>query len=315
MKKIVLIGIIVILIASAGLVLAQNGGKGKSSIEWCILILPSGKEVKIPCKVAEHLPPGLPITVAKIIDSCPYTITESGMYFLASNLNLTTGDYCIWVASSDVILDCKDHQITGLGQGRGIYINFPYPSENITVKNCLISNFISGISWIEVNKVNISNNILENNQWGIGMNRTSFNNISNNTIMKNTYGITLGGEGSDYNNISSNLIYNNTYGIRLYGYAIDNTFSDNTLLNNSIGMKFDIKYFWSSYYQECRCQMENNIIENNYACENEIDFSCSHDWGGCIPDSYVSPPPIIDGDGNVCDNPNGCAITCLDCLI
>lgn len=316
MKKLILIGIIAILIASAGLVLAQGGGKGKSSIEWCLLTLPSGKEIKIPCKIAEHLPPGLPITiVAKIIDSCPYIIDESGNYVLAKDLEAT--DYCIRIrppkgeySISNVSLNCRGYKIIGPGI-TGSWSNFGIRIENgynTVVKNCQVSDFDSGIGTSEARYIDIVDNIVENTRSGIGVGRDSNHRIIGNIVRNNSQkGISLG-FGSDDALVQANKVHDNSIGIFLDGVACeDNKIAYNVVFNNKVGIKFgrgDSVPWWASY--------EGNEVEGNYVCGNtSYDFWCScveEKTGVCL--MYY---PVIDNGGNICNNPNDCAISCLAC--
>lgn len=314
MKKIILIGIIVILIVSAGLVLAQGGGKEKSPIEWCILIPPSGIEIKVPCKIAEKLPPDLPITVGKIIDSCPYEINSSGHYILTKDLEAT--DYCIWIRPpegeyrlSDVTLDCRGHQIIGSGitditDGNfGILI---YGGDDITVKNCQVLNFYYGIQTIDAWNIDIMDNIIENTNFGIFLTEDYQNRIVGNTVKKSSQGIVVY-FGSGYASVQNNEVYDNEVGIFVDIHCQNNLISENKVFYNSIGIKFS-----HSTYPPYPYGYEGNEVKDNDVCGNtSYDFwcSCLREEEGICSQYY----PVVDGGGNACTTPDNCAISCSPC--
>ncbi len=154
------------------------------------------------------------------ISACGTTISEPGLYILEGNLS-TNGGNCIDVNGSNVTIDCQNHSIAGSGSGVGIFIAEPVAKENISIVNCEISNFETGIYVEFVKDSSISNNTVHGNATGIWVDGSGFvepnrNIVSNNTAYSNTYGIWIFNEAND-NVISNNTTYQNTNGIRLSG--------------------------------------------------------------------------------------------------
>ena len=108
----------------------------------------------------------------------------------------------------NITLDCNFHKITGLGSGMGINL---YNLDDIEVKNCDISNFITGIGMWDTRRSYIKDNILKDNYRGISMGNysadpgsTSGNYLINNNLSNNEYaGINLD-QGADANFIIEN---------------------------------------------------------------------------------------------------------------
>lgn len=111
----------------------------------------------------------------------------------------------IQINNPGITLDGNGHTLTGLGTGYGVYI----PGiNNITIKNCAISNFSVGIY----------------NQIG------SYNTLTNNSVSINGHGIFL--TGCSGNNITDNTVFNNNgHGI-FFMYSSNNNISNNTVSNN-----------------------------------------------------------------------------------
>ena len=141
----------------------------------------------------------------------------------------------------------------------------------------------SGVS-IQSNGSSIEDNILQYNRWAgifvfygdynviqdnIIINNTfdginllgRYNKIMRNYIADNKYGITL--EGAFHNNFSLNTIYNHTVGIDLWDYNRNNTFYQNNITSNEIGVRSEMS---SKNYI-----LRNNFISNG---KNAVFLRC-----------------------------------------
>ena len=173
--------------------------------------------------------------------SCNSSINSPGTYTLTGDLINCSGTG-INIIADNVVLDCNSHQIKGLLNGNGIY---SIGHNNLTIENCLISNFTNGISFESSSGINITNNTIHDNfdTEGRGIVFTSVGNssITHNNISQNSAGIYL--YDSSNNLISNNLIsFNNQIGS--YGDGSDdlsgiedflgsnNTISQNVLQDN-----------------------------------------------------------------------------------
>jgi hypothetical protein len=83
--------------------------------------------------------------VGKPIPSLPYTIEQSGFYYLKSNLSTTGTGNAITIDTSEVTLDLMGFSLTGpsAASGEGIHINHRV---NVEVRNGFVKNFNKGIS-------------------------------------------------------------------------------------------------------------------------------------------------------------------------
>ena len=203
------------------------------------------------------------------------------------------------IIADNITLDGNGHSIKGEGTSGGIY---SYEKKNVTIKNCVISNFYYGVilySYFAAHRscYNIlDNNTLKSNNYGIYLshsannkllnNRISNNNLNgirlrasgNNTINGNTVdsskcGINLGkGFDPHANPIPSknNIIINNTINSNQWSgiYLSDssnNTITNNAILNNGYGIRLD-------------ASSDNNLAENIVSLNNEgISFLHSTD--------------------------------------
>ena len=84
--------------------------------------------------------------VGTAITIAPFTITQSGFYFLTKNLSSAGSGNAITIATSEVTLDLMGFSITGPGStvGNGIYIN---PGmNNVEVRNGSVKGFLIGLN-------------------------------------------------------------------------------------------------------------------------------------------------------------------------
>ncbi|MDI6787054.1 MAG: right-handed parallel beta-helix repeat-containing protein [Planctomycetota bacterium] len=140
----------------------------------------------------------------------PYTYDSSTRtYTLTQDLNES-----INIVANNITLDGNYHDISGSGDGYGVYLN---NRSGVTVKNCSIRKFYEGIFLYYSNNNIITDNVSrENLNHGIYLYRSSTNTISSNITELN-----IGGYRG--------------YGIHIYWYSNGNTITDNAASFNGAG--------------------------------------------------------------------------------
>lgn len=152
---------------------------------------------------------------------------------------------CINITGSNMVFDCNGYSITGPGSSVGGAIGiFAVNVTNITVKRCVIQEFIVGIMYKNASLSSIVNNTFINNgNYGVALGDLGINSSSN-LILNNTFlasGLLIG-SGSERNLLDRNTL-NSTFSI-LSGHnnIISNSsianvataiVADSTSLNNS----------------------------------------------------------------------------------
>jgi len=233
---------------------------------------------------------------AATITSCGI-VTENSV--LASNLSSIGQPSCLTIGANNIVLDCAGHSITGDGTGYGIYLLY---KSGVTIKNCVVEGFHSGIrSAVGSNYNTFINNTINNNIFGILMTFSSNTVVTNNITNNNQFGIFVF-QNANYNTFTNNIANNNfLYGI--YSASnFNNTFINNTLSNNG---SFGI-YFLHS---------DNNKIYNNNFIDNihqaSVPFSIGNIFnldsptGGNYWSDYDTPGEGCNDENNdgFCDAP------------
>jgi len=194
-------------------------------------------------------------TTATSINQCGYNITSSGNYNLSSDL-LNCPDYGIKINVSNVVLDCLGHKISsanGLENG----IDTENSLTNITITNCTIESFSSGIKFANIQNGTIEYcTFINNSNDGI-----YFFNVSNIDVFSNRFvNSTVGIEGdAKESKIHQNNFSKIVESIHLFSSffttSANNTISDNEFMlhllggQDTYGIKIEDSY--------------NDIIENN----------------------------------------------------
>ncbi|MBI4176711.1 MAG: right-handed parallel beta-helix repeat-containing protein [Candidatus Aenigmarchaeota archaeon] len=182
------------------------------------------------------------------VSSCA-TLSQPAHYALLNNIT-TNATICININSSNVVLDCQEHSIIGLGAA-GSGVNIPYPSNFVTVKNCIILNFSTGIEITGLNGTLINNTLLRN---GLGVYFNTYSTkMENNTLNNNQQGVFVSGER---NLITGNSISgsSSSWGMYIDTFSISNVISGNHITGNSYGI----------LAPSVPASSFNNTIYNNY---------------------------------------------------
>jgi parallel beta-helix repeat protein len=190
------------------------------------------------------------------VSACRTLNSARETYVIIQDIN-ATGD-CFTVSADIVTLDCNGFSITG--DGSGTFFNSDRYN-NITVKNCIITNFSNGISisnsalnivadntidtmsnygisfGLNTNRSTITNNVLEDAPNGIYVQSCGGDYIINNTVYTSSnIGIYL--DGANNNVLDDNTVYNSQHGVYASTNAMSNTLQNNNLSNNTNGIYF-----------------------------------------------------------------------------
>ena len=193
-------------------------------------------------------------------NSCPSPPLSCGST-ITRNTNLTadltsSGITCITIGVDNIVLDCAGHSIIG-SNNIGTTGILSTSRNNVTIKNCKISNFGSGIKLDSSQTSKIINNTATANVLvGIYLYSSSNNNVTNNTANSNSYaGINLQ-SSSINNNIANNVVYSNNHGIFLDGSS-SNIIASNAASSNG--------YAGISLQSSSNNIMTNNtVVSSNY---------------------------------------------------
>ena len=194
---------------------------------------------------------------------------------LTQNINSSTGD-CITFSGSDVIFDCNKYKIEGAYSGAGVSND---GHNNVTIKNCNVSRFSTGI----------------------GLNNVSKNTLDTNTVTDNWYGIML--QAVNDSSLVGNIVrYNGLEGIGVFTSSNNNQISSNESCSN---IEFDINVMGSTGNTgtENRCTVAKGWNDTGktgctFSCEvckdYDVDGVCD-DIDNC---RYVKNPSQTDTDGD-----------------
>ncbi|MBN2330327.1 MAG: right-handed parallel beta-helix repeat-containing protein [Candidatus Aenigmarchaeota archaeon] len=224
------------------------------------------------------------ISAGMSVTNCT-NITAPGVYSLNAGIYDWDKGTCFTINVSDVTLDCSGHSIRGSSEPGtyGIIANSSEGSEfiNITIMNCNISKWDSGVYFRYVNDSAILNSTGQNNTYGFYI-RSGFNNsiTGSNATSNDEHGIYIyysfnnsitgsnassnGFDGihlfwSHLNAISNNTANSNSQeGIELNFFSDSNTIMNNTLTSNTkSGIYLDQNDSFNT--------IEGNTIESNSA--------------------------------------------------
>jgi len=186
------------------------------------------------------------------VTSC-MTINSAGEYHLINDL-ITSGT-CFTINSDDVILDCQGHTVSGDGTGNGFHSS---GFNNITVKNCIFSNFSRGILIGETNNFYIFNNSI----WNCSSHPIDVGSSNNITVRNNnctgtwTYDLNPDQVGYRFER-SSNILVENNYGKNLRHHTWVGNSTNATIKSNFA------ENCWFCY--DLDFGTNNTSIRDNYA--------------------------------------------------
>src|SRR5712692_1058826 len=191
---------------------------------------------------------------------CGQRITTDSV--LAHDLTCTTDAFVI--NADNVTLDLGGRTLTGPGMGPQTW---PQPQldsvgvrtgghTNVTVRNGTISQFSTGIYFVDMAKSRIEDVTSERNRFGFYIHASSQNAIRRSTVVGNVYGLHL--QDSNANIIEGNNLIRQTYnspgGFGIYLYrSTGNRIVENTIENN---------VNWGIWFSDAK---NNTIFHNNVA--------------------------------------------------
>jgi len=218
--------------------------------------------------------------------SCGDTITTDTVL----DSDLTCSNTAITIGANGITLDCQGHTIRGSGSISGI---LSIDRQNIIIKNCIVENFATGISFESTNNSQLINNTASNNGWGFFIFSSSDNTLTSNTANYNGDKGFLLRTSSNFNTLTSNtanysgstgfslsassnnILTNNTangnelWGFRLQSSSNFNNFTSNIANNNEDGFRLQ--------------SSSNNIFTSNIANNNS--------FAGFFLDFFLQSPP------------------------
>jgi parallel beta-helix repeat protein len=192
---------------------------------------------------------------------CSELNTPGETYYLITDIE----DYssippytCMNITADDIVLDCQGHKIDGVQEGNTVGILGYDVRRNITIKNCIISDWAVHLSFYDDSHIHITNTVVMN--YGITQ-IGYYSTVTNSTFFNNTIGISIG----DGNNISYNRIeQNEQYGIFISG---SNNIIYNNLFNNTNNFYFSVTNinYWNTTRQAgTRIYSNGTEIGGNY---------------------------------------------------
>jgi parallel beta-helix repeat protein len=235
---------------------------------------------------------------------CGTTITEDKT--LAHDY-ICTGDG-ITIGADDITLDCNGHYITGAGSNNGISLG----NNNVTVKNCTISDFTNGFNLLGANNATIKYNTIHD-VTSVGINGYSgaeWVEISHNEIYNAVEGIHL---DNDYD--GDIIEYNNIHSVSdhgIYLYYITNAHVDNNYIESDSADGISVSYITKSVFAGNTIVGGNLGIEmtnsyNNTLQNNNISDTAYHgiyvDGGGSDSNHTITDNNVTnacDSGGNSC---------------
>jgi parallel beta-helix repeat protein len=195
------------------------------------------------------------------ISSCRH-ITAAGVYVLNASLTNSVNDACIYINSSDVILDGAGYTIDGVYQkdfNDGVHVVSLAPIglnvlTNITIENLIVKNSNRGIYYQNANNGNITNfTAFDMRVYAIDLGNSSDNNLTGNTATNTWDGILL--ELSNNNTLTNNTASNSEYIGIVLSFSSGNTLTGNNASNNG----------WDGFNL---FESRNNNFINNIASHN-----------------------------------------------
>lgn len=152
----------------------------------------------------------------------------SGDFTLSANL-WGCEEEGILIAADGVSLDCSGHEIIGPGQV-GIYIN---ENDNINVRNCKITDFVSGINVTHSDNLTVSNVTITQSGSAFSSYFMNYAKIEQSKFDSNDEGVCV--YSSDVNIIRNNIFTNNAqHGILIGADSQNNVIHSNEFAGNSI---------------------------------------------------------------------------------
>ncbi len=198
------------------------------------------------------------------LDSCS-TISKPGNYTLLGSLVAATGT-CINIASPNVNLNCNNHIMIGSAGFTGISSR---GMANVTLSNCYIQSFGTGVSFSNGNGIRLNNLHINNTATPVMLANSSFDSVANLNVTYSTQ------TGLIFYRIRNSSILNNTVASSFgsgTGFFFNGSIND-VIVNNTANFNAGYGFSFNS--------SRSNLVSNNIASANQkADFACSPDSSG-----------------------------------
>ena len=216
----------------------------------------------------------LPLTKADTyLTSCAVLDTPGETYYLTQDIiNYTSGDFCMDVRASNIIIDCQGHTISTSMETpsyAGIIYNPAGGGSGLVVRNCILTGWSFGVYLSGV-----SNNVLQNlvmstnGTYGTGVELaySSFNTLTNVTIFNTTSGLEI--SDSDYTNVFNSTIKNNFADVFYRNHErYCHSYYENVIGTNDKPIVFfnstvEIRGWDNNASEIILCGADNSIVDN-----------------------------------------------------
>ncbi len=165
---------------------------------------------------------GLPV-------QCGDTITSNTT--MTENLSSTTT--CITIGAHEITLDCAGFVITG-NRSASTYAIYSNAYDNLTIKNCEVANYSSGMFISNSENARLINNTARDNQhYGIDFSTVPDSKIENNTVYNNVGANLALSANSNRVTIKNNNLTNSSAGWGIYISSSHNITSENNIAHTS----------------------------------------------------------------------------------
>ncbi len=116
--------------------------------------------------------------------------------------NLASNGTCVTFSADNVALDCAGHRITGNDSADAGYGIYAEGRKNITIKNCIVSDYQRSVYFNSTNSSLLSNNTLNSSGSGLTIESSSLNNVFNNSFIGNVDNLEFA-SSSNWNTINT----------------------------------------------------------------------------------------------------------------
>ncbi|MBI4151117.1 right-handed parallel beta-helix repeat-containing protein, partial [Candidatus Woesearchaeota archaeon] len=195
-------------------------------------------------------------------DACQ-TLALPGTYRVSQNLSVF-GNFstCFNLTTNDINLNCDGFTLRG-NRSEGQHGINASALNNLTVQNCVITNFTDGLVFSRVRNATIYNNTaLNNSDDGFDIRSTNFSVISFNNATKN-FDTNILLAGGWYNNFTNNTVDNARGDIYSNGFTVTSNSKENRFVNNTALSNQNTGILIT--------QSDNNSVLNNTAFANGED--------------------------------------------
>ena len=237
------------------------------------------------------------IGACTVIDTMPYSIFTPGRYCLDHDIIGTSVEsFRLRIYADHVIFDCADLRIVDSNDANtNAAILVTGDHKNVTIRNCVIDNFQTGILVQESADNGSSGHVIENNtilrsrQVGISVSGSNMR-IEGNRVLGNT---------GNLNGIA--------YGIRVYSsYAngVGNTIRDNVVADfkPTPPPGTGTQVIGISFFYVHDTEVTGNVVSGLYSTTNQYTYAIdsSGATGSVLTDNRVLAPPAVPAplDGN-----------------